>query len=166
VVVSLLPKFRPLHRLEGACRVSDAFGWWTPHVPGGFVNDRAWPHVIDPGSTVLVLPTGDRTAASYWQATTGMRFRLAVSATPFVTARLAGAPTISGLVEDVMPRLAGSALGAARLRAFLIADRVAAVVVMPSGASRWRRIVARATVVRPVRLGRAPVYRVTAKRPP
>src|SRR5439155_1383327 len=102
-------------------------------------------------------------AAGYWQATTGMRFRLAVPATPFVPARLAGAPTISGLVEDVMPRLAGSALGAARLRAFLIADRVAAVVVMPSGGSRWRRIVARATVVRPVRLGRAQVYRVTPK---
>ena len=163
VGVSLVPNFWPADRLPVAWSISDAFGWSTRHVPVGFVGDRAWTRVIAAGSTVLVLPTGDRTAASYWQATTGMRFRLAVPATPFVPARLAGAPTISGLVEDVMPRLAGSALGAARLRAFLIADRVAAVVVMPSGASRWRRIVARATVVRPVRLGRAQVYRVTPK---
>jgi len=62
-----------------------------------------------------------------------------------------------------MPRLAGPALAAARLRAFLIADRVAAVVVMPSGASRWRRIVARATGARPVRLAQAEVYRVKSK---
>src|SRR5207244_12662812 len=166
VGLSLIPNFWPADRLPGAWSISDAFGWSTTHAPGGFVDDPAWTRVIAPGSTVLVLPTGDRTAASYWQATTGMRFRLAVPATPFVPARLAGAPTTSGLVQDVIPRLAGRALAAARLRAFLIADRVAAVVVMPSGASRWRRIVARATVVRPVRLGRAPVYRVTAKRPP
>ncbi len=161
VGVSLFPNFWPAHRLPGAWSVSNAFGWSTRHVPVGFVDDRAWTHVIAPGSTVLVLPTGDRTAASYWQATTGMRFRLAVPATPFVPPRLAGAPTISGLVEDVMPTLAGPALAAARLRAFLIADHVAAVVVTPSGASRWRRIVARATGARPVRLQRAAVYRVT-----
>jgi hypothetical protein len=163
VGLSLVPNFWPANRLPDAWSVSDAFGWSTRHVPVGFVDDRAWTHVIAPGSTVLVLPTGDRTAASYWQATTGMRFRLAVPATPFVPARLAGAPSISGLVEDVMPRLAGPALAAARLRAFLIADHVAAVVVMPSGASRWRGIVARATGARPVRLQRAKVYRVTPK---
>jgi hypothetical protein len=163
VGLSFIPNFWPADRLPGAWSISDAFGWSTRHVPGGFVDDSAWTRVIAPGSTVLVLPTGDRTAASYWQATTGMRFRLAVPATPFVPARLAGAPTISGLVEDVMPRLAGPALAAARLRTFLIADRVAAVVVMPSGASRWRRIVARATGAHPVRLGQAQVYRVTPK---
>jgi hypothetical protein len=163
VGLSLIPNFWPADRLPGAWSISDAFGWSTRHVPGGFVDDSAWTRVIASGSTVLVLPTGDRTAASYWQATTGMRFRLAVPATPFVPARLAGAPIISGLVEDVMPRLAGPALAAARLRTFLIADRVAAVVVMPSGASRWRRIVARATGANPVRLGQAQVYRVTPK---
>lgn len=163
VGLSLVPNFWPADRLPGAWSISDAFGWSTRHVPVGFVDDRAWTRVIAPGSTVLVVPTGDRTASSYWQAMTGMRFRLAVPATPFVPARLAGAPTISGLVEDVMPRLAGPTLAAARLRAFLIADHVAAVVVMPSGASRWRRIVARATGARPVGLERARVYRVTPK---
>ncbi|TML94838.1 MAG: hypothetical protein E6G03_10840 [Actinobacteria bacterium] len=160
VGLSLIPNFWPADRLPGAWSISDAFGWSTRHAPEGFVDDRAWTRVIPPGSTALVLPTGDRTAASYWQATTGMRFRLAVPATPFVPGRLAGAPTISGLVQDVMPRLAGHALAAARLRAFLLADRVAAVVVMPSGASRWRRIVARATGARSVGLGQARVYRV------
>jgi hypothetical protein len=160
VGISLLPNFWPAHRLPDAWSVSDAFGWSTRHVPVGFVANRSWTRVIAPGSTVLVLPTGDRTAASYWQASTGMRFRLAVPATPFVPSRLAGAPAVSGLVEDVMPSLAGPALAAARLRAFLIADHVAAVAVMPSGASRWRRIVARATGARPVRLQQARVYRV------
>jgi hypothetical protein len=160
VGLSLLPNFWPARRVPGAWSVSDAFGWSTRHVPGGFVDDHSWTQFITPGSTVLVLPTGDRTAASYWQASTGMRFRLAVPATPFVPSRLAGAPAVSGLVEDVMPGLAGPALAAARLRAFLITDHVAAVVVMPSGAERWRRIVARATGARPVRLGQARVYPV------
>jgi hypothetical protein len=166
VGVSLLPNFWPAHRLPGAWSVSNAFAWSTPRVPVGFVDGRSWTRVITPGSTVLVLPTGDRTAASYWQASTGMRFRLAVPATPFVPSRLEGAPTVSGLVEDVMPRLAGPALAAARLRAFLEADHVAAVVVMPSGTSRWRRIVARATGTGPVRLQDARVYRVKAMLPP
>lgn len=160
VGASLLPNFWPAHRLPGAWSVSDAFGWSTPHVPAEFLDQGAWRRVVTPGSTVLVLPTGDRTAASYWQASTGMRFRLAVPATPFVPGRLGGAPTISGLVEDVMPRLAGPALAAARLRAFLIADHVTAVVVMPSGARRWRRIVARATAAHSVKLQGARVYPV------
>jgi hypothetical protein len=160
VGISLLPNFWPAHRYPGAWSASDAFAWSTRHVPLGFVDDRSWTRVIAPGSTVLVLPTGDRTAASYWQASTGMGFRLAVPATPFVPSGLAGAPAVSGLVHDVMPALAGPALAAARLRAFLIADHVATVVVMPSGSSRWRRIVARATAARPVRLRQARVYRV------
>ena len=161
IVASLFPNFWPAHRLPGAWSISDAFGWSTRHVPVGFVDDAAWSHLVPPGSTVLVLPTGDRTAASYWQAASGMRFRLAVPATPFVPQRLAGAPTISGLVEDVMPRLAGRRLGAARLRAFLIEDHVRAVVLTPSGVPRWRRIVTRATGARAVRLGRAAVYPVS-----
>ena len=88
VGVSLLPNFWPAHRLPGAWSISDAFGWSTRHVPAGFVGDQSWNRVITPGSTVLVLPTGDRTAASYWQASTGMRFRLAVPATPFVPSGL------------------------------------------------------------------------------
>jgi hypothetical protein len=160
VAVTLLPNFWPAHRVSGAWSVSDAFSWSTRHVPVGFVDDRSWTRVITPGSTVLVLPTGDRTAASYWQASTGMRFRLAVPATPFVPSRLAGAPAVSGLVDDVMPRLAGPALAAARLRAFLMADDVDAVVVMPRDVLRWRRIVARATGTRPVRLRGTRIYRV------
>jgi hypothetical protein len=160
VFASLLPNFWPAHRLPGAWSVSDAFGWSTAHVPVGFLDQREWTHVITPGSTVLVLPTGDRTAASYWQASTGMRFRLAVPATPFVPSSLAGEPTISGLVEDVMPRLAGRGLAAARLRAFLASDHVTAVVVTPSGAGRWGRIVRRATGAHPVRLQGTRVYRV------
>jgi hypothetical protein len=42
---------------------------------------------------------------------------------------------------------------------------VDAVVVTPSAASRWRRIVVRATGARPVRLGQAAVYRVTSTLP-
>jgi hypothetical protein len=160
VAASLFPNFWPAHRLPEAWSVSAAFGWSTSRVPRGFVDDRAWTQVVPPGSTVLVLPTGDRTAASYWQAKSGMRFRLAIPATPFVPPSLSGAPTVSGLVDDVMPRLAGPALAGARLRAFLLADRVAAVVVTRAAASRWSRVVADATGAAPVVLERAAVYRV------
>ena len=160
VGLSLLPNFWAPHRLPAAWSLSDAFGWSTRHAPTGFADSRGWARVIHPGSTVLVLPTGDRTAAGYWQAAAGMRFRLAVPATPFVPPSLAAAPTITGLVDDVMPSLAGRKLAAARLRAFLTTDHVAAVVVTPSGESEWRRIVARATGTGPVRLGQAAVYRV------
>jgi hypothetical protein len=160
VVVSLLPNFWPAPRLPGAWAVSSGFGWSHAHVPAGFIASRAWTRVIKPGSTVLVLPTGDATAAGYWQAKTGMRFALAVPNTPFVPPRIGAAPTILGLVHNDLPALAGQNLGAARLRAYLLTNRVSAVVLTPAVGQRWQRLVARATTTDPVSLAGATVYTV------
>jgi hypothetical protein len=160
VMLSLLPNFAPARRLPGAWSVSAAFGWSTPHTPRGFGESRTWTRVIRPGSTVLVVPTGDRTAASYWQAKTGMRFALAIPTTPFVPPRIAAAPVVLGLVNDDLRALAGPRLAAARLRAFMLADRIRVVVLTPRALSRWRRLVANATAARPITLEGKVVYRV------
>jgi hypothetical protein len=149
VIVSLLPNFWAGSRLPGAWSISEAFGWSTGHVSNGFVAGNRWQRTIRPGSTVLVLPTGDRTAASYWQAETGMRFKLAVPATPFVPPRLGASPFDAGLVANVLPLDTAPALMAARLRSFLIADHVSDVVVSPSAGLRWQRLAQAATATRP-----------------
>lgn len=159
-MLSFLPNFAPAPRVAGAWANTAQFAWSTPHVPTGFVDRRGWTNVVKPGSNVLVLPTGDRSAASYWQAKSGMRFALAIPATPFVPPKLAAAPVVRGLADNDLPNLAGPAIAAGRLRAFLIDDRVGAVIVTHSGVSLWRRVVAEATAARPVRLAGADVYRV------
>jgi hypothetical protein len=155
LIVSLLPNFRPAHRLLRAWSISDAFAWSTPHVPQGFVRGNAWRRVIQSGSTVLVLPAADRTAASFWQLRSGMRFALAVPATPFVPPQRAAEPMVRALTNDQPPSLA-----AARLRAFLISDRVGTVVVTASAKRRWGRIVAAATQTTPVVVASTELYRV------
>jgi hypothetical protein len=162
VVLSLLPNFVPVRRVPGAWAISSAFGWSIPHVSDGFVADPAWTRVIRPGSTVLVLPTADRTSASYWEAETGMRFRLAVPATPFVPPKVAASPVVSELVDDFLPSHADPLFGAARLRAFLLAHHVADVVVTSAEGQRWRTVVRLATSSRPVPLASTEVYRVPA----
>jgi hypothetical protein len=160
VVVSLLPNFLANSRLAGAWSISAAFGWSRDHVSNGFVTDRSWQRTIEPGSTVLVLPTGDRTAASYWEAETGMRFKVAVPVTPFVPPAIGGSPVVSGLVANDLPAVTGRTLASARLRAFLIGDHVSDVVVASPIGARWRGIVAAATAAPPSKVGATDVYPV------
>jgi hypothetical protein len=145
LAVSLLPNFWAPHRIANAWGVSDAFAWSTRHAPAGFVAARSWTALVHPGSTVLVIPTRGRTAASYWQASSGMRFRLAIPETPFVPPSVAADPTVARLADDVLPQLDGPAIGAARLAAFLRRDHVAAVVVSTFGGRRWTALVRTAT---------------------
>ncbi len=165
VFASLFPNFWPQHRLAGAWAASDAFGWSSPHVSAGFADDRTWKRLVRPGSAVLVLPSADRTAAGYWEARSGMQFALAVPVTPFAPPRIAGDPVVRGLVDNILP-MDGPALASARLRAFLRADHVAAVVVIGGTERRWRRIAALATAAWPVTLDGASVYRVPPTLPP
>lgn len=160
VVMSLLPNFWPARNLSHAWASSTTFAWSTPHAPVGFVDDRRWLQVVKPGSAVLVLPTRDRTAASYWQVQSGMRFALAVPETPFVPEQIAANPTVARLVDNVLPQLDGSSLGAARLRAFLLADHVGAIVATQSAGRRWIRLARKATATRPVALRGSLVFRV------
>ena len=145
VCASLLPNFWPPSMLPGAWARSTAFAWSMSRAPSDVLS-----HVR--GASVLVLPTGDRTAAAYWQTQSGMRFSLAVPATPFVPPAIAGEPTVARLVDNVLPQLDGSALGAARLRAFLLDHRVAAVVATRFAGRRWRQLARKATGVEPIAL--------------
>lgn len=162
VAISLFPNFWPVRSLPHAWADSTAFAWSTPQIPAGFVDDRRWPRVVKPGSTVLVLPTRDRTDSSYWQAQSGMRFALAIPETPFVPQQIAANPTVARLVDNVLPQFDGIVLGAARLRAFLHADHVGAIVAIRGVARRWLRLAQRATATRPVALSGALVFRVRA----
>jgi hypothetical protein len=162
VMTSLLPNFWPPTRLPGAWAVSSQFGYATQPVSAGFVADPLWQRLIPPGATVLVLPTGDRTAASWWQVESGMRFALAVPATPFAPPALAAEPIVQGLVNNNLRTLDGTLLAAGRLRAFLLADHIAAVLVTPEAGIGWEDVVARATDARPTLLGVARLYRVGA----
>lgn len=157
VAASLLPNFVPASHVAGAWAISDSFAWSTPHVAAGFVGRPSWKHLVPSGSTVLVLPTRDRTPAGYWQAKTGMRIRLAVPETPFVPPAVAGEPVVARLVDDVLSQLDGPRLAAARLRAFLIARNVRALVVArPSFFDLARR----ATGSAPTRVGGVLVFPV------
>lgn len=166
LVVSLAPNFVPSPRLAHAWGESSSFAWSTPSAPAGFVDDPAWRQVVPAGANVLVLPTRDRTAASYWQLRSGFRFALAVPETPFTPPPLAGDPTVVRLVDDVLVPLDGPALGAARLRAFARARDVRAIVVTPREESTWRHVVAAATAAQPVRLAGSLVYPVAPGLPP
>jgi hypothetical protein len=166
VVFSLFPNFWPQRSLPHAWASSTAFAWSSSHTPTGFVGDSHWPKVVKPGSNVLVLPTRDRTTAGYWQVESRMRFRLAVPETPFVPPTIAADPTVARLVDNVLPQLEGRRLGAARLRAFLLADHVDSVVVTRSAIRSWLKLVRRATAIPPVGLNGSLVFRVRKRLEP
>jgi hypothetical protein len=155
LVLSLLPNFAPKHQVVHAWAISDAFGWSSPRVPLGFTATPHWKRLIPAGSTVLVLPTGDRSAAGYWQVKSRMRFALAVPATPFAPPRIAAAPMIRALLNDQLPTLP-----AARLRAFLVADRIRALVLARRAEGKWHRAVAGATGAIPIALAGTRLYLV------
>jgi hypothetical protein len=159
LVVSLLPNFGSPQRIPGAWGPSYVFRWSTARA-ARFDRTRPWTRVLASESNVLVLPTGDRTPASYWQAMSNMRFRLAVPATPFVPPSIAAAPVVRGLVNDDLPALAGRRLAAARLRAFLNTQRIQSVVVSSRANPSWRAVAAAATASRPIALGDMEIFHV------
>jgi hypothetical protein len=161
VVVSLVPNFRAPVAVPNAWGASNHFSWATGNVTAGFVDRPDWAKAVPRGSRILVLPTGDRTPASYWQTAAQMGFALAVPATPFVPPAIAGNPLMRGMVDDNLWRLEGATLGGARLRAYLLANQISAVVVTKAGRSHWREIVARATDAVAAPLGPVEVYRVS-----
>jgi hypothetical protein len=166
VVASLLPDFSPPRHVANAWAVTTALAWSTSRVPSGFVDAEGWQRVVPAGSTVLVLPTRDRTAAEWWQVEAGLGFRLAMPETPFVPPALTAEPTVAELADNVLPQLDGRRLAGARLRAYLAESHVAAVVTTPATSARWRKIVSAAIPRRPVRLGGSLVYRVPARLEP
>ena len=163
VAASLLPNFFAASHVANAWAVSDSFAWSTPRVAAGFVDERSWRRLVPRGSNVLVLPTRDRTLASYWQVKAKLRFRLAIPGTPFVPLKIAGEPSVARLADDVLPELDGPRLAAARLRAFLIAHDVRAVVVQ--GRS-WVDLARQATGSRPTPVGDVVVFPVARALPP
>jgi hypothetical protein len=160
LLVSLLPNFVLSGPVADAWAHSRTARFSTAQPPTGFVAASAWRRLVRPGETVLVLPTGDRTASLYWQLQSDMRFGLAIPATPFVPPRLAARPTVVGLVDQTLPEVDGDRLAAARLRTFLRQEQIGAVVVTPFASKRWQGIAADATDARPRRLSGSLVYPV------
>jgi hypothetical protein len=165
LVASLLPDFSPPRHIVNAWAETTAFAWSTPSVPRGFVAAPGWRRTVPQGSTVLVVPTRDRTAAEWWQAESGLGFRLAMPETPFVPPALAAEPTVTDLANNVL-QYDGRRLAAARLRAYLVRYHIAAVVTNAATSSRWREIVRAAVPVRPVQLGDSFVFRVPGRLKP
>ena len=159
LAASVLPNFASPQRIPGAWSASYVFRWSTARA-ATFDRARPWTRLLASGSNVLVLPTGDRTPASYWQAMSNMRFRLAVPATPFVPPSIATDPVVRGLVNDDLSALAGRRLAAARLRAFLHAQRIQSVVVSSRANPSWHAIAAAATATRPLALPDMAIFRV------
>lgn len=157
VLASLLPNVALSGRVQHAwAAISNVARFSTARAPTGFSLS---------GKNVLVLPTGDRTAAMYWQVRSHMRFRLAMPGTPFVPHRLLAEPTVIGLLDETLPSVDGERLAAARLRAYLAQERIDAVAVTPPAAARWSRIARLATDTRPRRIGSALVYDVGSRLP-
>jgi len=160
VAFSLVPNFSPPRVLPNAWPRTAFFAWSTPRAPRGFVDFSAWRRIVRRGANVLVLPTGDFTAAGYWQVEAAMRFALAVPATPFVPPSLASSPTVARVADNVLPQLDGVSIGAARLRTFLLAQHVNDVVVTRRAGRRWRELARTAAASRPAVLGKSLVFPV------
>lgn len=165
VLASLLPNVVLSGTVRGAWAQSSLARFSTTAAPAGFVDAPGWCRFACAGEDVLVLPTGDRTASMYWQVKSGMRFGLAVPGTPFVPVHLATEPTVVGLTNDTLLPVDGVQLGAARLRTFLVSDRIAAVVLIDSAGARSRELAAQATRGAPVALAGSLVYPVRASAP-
>jgi hypothetical protein len=165
LVGSLLPDFSPPRHIANAWAETTDFAWSTPRVPRGFVGAHGWRRTVPRGSTVLVVPTRDRTAAEWWQAESGLGFRLAMPETPFVPPSLAAEPTVMELADNVL-QYDGRRLAAARLRTYLARYHVSTVVMDTGAGSRWREIVRTAVPGRPVRLGESYLSRVPGRLKP
>ena len=165
VVASLVPSFGA-HLVPGAWPLSNRLAWSTRHTPVGFVDAPAWRRLVAPGSTVLVLPTRDLSAAGYWQTEARFRFALAIPGTPFAPPQLAADPTVSRLAANVLGTDDGVAIGAARLRAYLLADRVGAIVATPAASRHMLELARLATGTTPVDLRGSHLFLVSPRLAP
>lgn len=165
VVGSLLPSFGT-HLVPNAWPLTDRLAWSTGHTPVGFVDAPAWRRLVAPGATVLVLPTRDLSAAGYWQTEAQFRFALAIPGTPFAPPQLAADPTVSRLAANVLGRDDGVAIGAARLRAYLLADRVSAIVATSTASRHLLELARLASGAAPVDLRGSHLFLVSPRLEP
>ena len=130
-------------------------GQWSSPVPRTDVMTAArFRSAVAEDATVLVLPYGPAGWSLLWQAEAGFRVRLvgghfSLRVTP------GERPW-----RDVYENLGSGNVEPARLRAFLAAHRVDAVVVAPGASRSARRLVVAAAPRRPVAVGDGLVYRL------
>jgi hypothetical protein len=123
----------------------------------GFFARGGYERYLGPDSTALVLPYGPSGWSMLWQAEASFGFRLvgghfALRATPSEEEW-----------RDVYEALGTGGLRPARLREFLAAHEVDAVVVAPETPARVRRLVAAAVDTPPVRVLDTLVYRLGSR---
>jgi hypothetical protein len=145
IVASLLPQVAPFASAGRplAPRQSDRapFTWETTAVPHGFLALAA---TLPRGTNVLVVPDGPRATTGYWQAASGMRFRLAAGFTPIAPVDVVGDPVLTALATPYPPPLA-----VGRLRTFLARQNVQAIAMLPTTPPLWRAAIIAATRTSP-----------------
>ena len=132
-----------------------ALAWEMPRAATAFVPVARG---FAPQTTVLALPFGGLSPASFWQAETDMRFRIAGGYTPFAPAGLATDPLVQGFLRNSVPPLS-----IYRLRAYLLRTDTR-IVLVQAAARAWGEVVRAATDVRPRRIAGTDVFAVDAHR--
>jgi hypothetical protein len=111
-------------------------------------------HYLRPGEIVLPLPYGSRGYSLLWQARTDMYFRLA-------SGRFRYPPPAypQQISNELMGRAPLSADAPSLLRAFLVSERVSAVVADPSSGGPWLGVLGKLGL-RPTSVGGVLLYRI------
>jgi hypothetical protein len=132
---------------------------WRSRVPdSSFFANGTYERYLAAGDTVLVLPYGASGWSLYWQAETGMRFRLVGG---HLGRRVIPAEERWRAVYDALGP--GPTVDESTFRRFLNAHDVDAIVVAPGTRPRPRRLI-EALGIRPVHAADAVVYRIHARR--
>ncbi|MDX6600316.1 MAG: hypothetical protein QOE87_4203 [Gaiellales bacterium] len=159
IAVSLAPHVGSLTSVRAQASADragvPATAWAMKHAPAGFIPFASH---LAPRTTVLALPFGGLSPASFWQAATDMRFRLAGGYTPFAPAGLATDPLVQGFLRNSAPPLS-----VYRLRAYLLRTHTQVVLVQASSRG-WLEVVRSATGVRPRLVAGTEVFTVGARR--
>ena len=132
-----------------------AMGWDMPQASSGFVRAASR---FAPQTTVLALPFGGLSPASFWQAETDMRFRIAGGYTPFAPAGLATDPLVQGFLRNSVPPLS-----VYRLRAYLLRSNTR-IVLVQAASRAWWDVVRAATGEQPRRAAGTDVFAVDTRR--
>ena len=159
IALSLTPRVGDLTGARAEAKADragvPAVEWAMPQAASAFVRIARG---FAPHTTVLALPFGGLSPASFWQAETGMRFRIAGGYTPFPPMSLATDPLIQGFLRNSAPPLS-----VYRLRAYLLRTDTRVVLVQPASRA-WLEIVRAATRVRPRLIAGTYMFAVDTRR--
>ena len=137
--------------------LSNSFWKTTIHTPT-FFRDELYPHYLEKGQTLVILPYAEKGEAMLWQAQAGMYFNMAEGAGwPDAFRRWPIASALSD--RSYVPH------GSEQLKAFLAAHDVSAILVADQELAIWRTLFSVLDPA-PLEVGGISLYRVTKSTPP